>query len=250
MLHLIVLTIFFTEQHITHVWWQRIRPKLTMLYLIVALILLLISGVGHFRLLGEIGKIFGGFTWTIDTDSTNGKITIISIPPDLPPFAVPAGSLTNDVHITAVNHINGVAGLQQAYQHTHPHELITYTAQGDKMAQITVTRPAVIFTFDMWWQTYGITFLAGASWLIVGLVLLARSSEWTGAVEGLTMLPAAMLFLLSSHWGNINTAAPPDFVAQMLWISFFCAIRSRIHPSQSELPARCHEQRTQSKLAD
>ena len=251
MLHLIVLTIFFTEQHITHVWWQRIRPKLTMLYLIVALILLLISGVGHFRLLGEIGKIFGGFTWTIDTDSTNGKITIISIPPDLPPFAVPAGSLTNDVHITAVNHINGVAGLQQAYQHTHPHELITYTAQGDKMAQITVTRPAVIFTFDMWWQTYGITFLAGASWLIVGLVLLARSSEWTGAVEGLTMLPAAMLFLLSSHWGNINTAAPPDFVAQMLWIPSFALLGAAfIHLSLNYRPVAMSKGRNPSWLID
>jgi hypothetical protein len=242
MLDYSVLTIFDTEQYTNHAWWQRIRPKLTMLYLIVALILLLISGVGHLRLFSEIGKVFGGFTWTIDLDSSNGQIIIISTPPELPPFAIPSGSLTSDIHITAVNHVNGIAGIQKAYQHAHPQELITYTAQGNGMAP---------FTLDMWWQTYGLTFIAGISWLIVGLVLLARSAEWTGAVEGLTMLPAAMLLLLSSHWGNISTALTPDLVAQMLWIPSFALLGAAfIHLSLNYRPMAMSQGRNPSWLID
>jgi hypothetical protein len=237
MLHLIVLTILFTEQHITHAWWQRIRPILIIFYLTAALTLLLISGVGQFRLLDEVGKVFGGFTWVIDTGNSNGKIVIISIPSELPPLAIPAGSLTNDIHITAVNHVNGIAGLQQAYQHAHPNEPITYTAQEPGAPTITVTRPAVIFTLNMWWQIYGLAFLTGASWLIVGLILIAKASEWTGAVEGQTMLPAAALFLLSSHWGNINAAVQTDLVAQMLWIPSFALLGAAfIHLSLNYRP--------------
>lgn len=227
------------------------RPKLTMLYLLVSLILLLISGVGQLRLFNEIGKVFGGFTWTIDLASSDGQIILISVPPNLPAFSIPSGSLTSDVHITAVNHVNGIAGIQKAYQHAHPQEPITYTAQGNGMAPFTLTRPAVTFTLDMWWQTYGLTFIAGISWLIVGLVLLARSAEWTGAVEGLTMLPAAMLLLLSSHWGNIATALAPDFVAQMIWIPSFALLGAAfIHLSLNYQPVAMSKGRNPSWIID
>ncbi|WP_126548901.1 sensor histidine kinase [Dictyobacter kobayashii] len=244
-------TVFFAEQHTTHAWWQRIRPRLTILYLAVALVLLLISGAGHLRLFNEIGKVFGGFTWTIDAASPNEPIVIISTPDQLPPFAIPVSSLTSNTHISAVNHVSGVAGIQQAYQHAHPQDIIIYTAQGNKTVPMTITRPAYLFTWNLWWQTFGLTFLAGLSWLIVGIVLLATASEWTGAVEGLTLLPPAMLLLLYSHWGNIQTATTPDFVVQMIWIPSFALLGAAfIHLSLTYRPIAMTTGRRPSWLVD
>jgi len=47
----------------------------------------------------------------------------------------------------------------------------------------------------MWLESYGLTFIAGLCWILVGFFLLARASNWTGAVEGITLLPVAILFL-------------------------------------------------------
>ncbi|GHO84128.1 sensor histidine kinase [Dictyobacter formicarum] len=251
MLHLSVSTVFFAEQHITHVWWQRIRPRLTILYLAVALILLLISGAGHLRLFNEIGKVFGGFTWTIDAESPDKPIVIITTPEQLPPFAIPNGSLTSNTHISAVNHMPGMTGIQRAYQQARPQEIITYTARGDQTPSQTITRPAYLFTWNLWWQTFGLTFLAGLSWLIVGIVLLATASEWTGAVEGLTLLPPAILLLLYSHWGNIQTATPPDFVVQMVWIPSFALLGAAfIHLSLTYRPIAMINGRNPGWLVD
>lgn len=251
MLQLIVSTVFFTEQQTTHAWWHRIRPRLTILYVLIAFILLLISGAGHLRLLGEVGKVFGGFTWAIDTDNPNGEISIISTPPQLPHFAVPAGSLTNDMHIGSVNQKNGARGMQRVYQQARAGDQITYIAKGNGMAPITIVRPAYVFTLDMWWQTFGLTFLAGACWLLVGIILLATAQEWSGAVEGMTMLPPAILLLLYSHWGNISTATPSDIVAQLIWIPAFALLGAAfIHLSLTYRPVALSNGHTPSWRVD
>src|SRR5947209_12244426 len=69
----------------THAWWNRLRPRLTIVYLAVALALLALSGVGHMRLLSERGQIFGGFFWAIDPD---GEVVVVSAH-QLLPLTVP-----------------------------------------------------------------------------------------------------------------------------------------------------------------
>jgi anti-sigma regulatory factor (Ser/Thr protein kinase) len=126
--------------------WRQLRLRLTLLYLIVGIALLIISGIGHARLLSEVGKT------------------------------------------------------------------------------TTISSVATTFTWDMWFSNYGLALIAGISWLLVGGILLATSLEWTGAVEGLTLLPPAMLFLLYSHWGNAQQAYPADLVIQLLWIPAFALL--------------------------
>src|SRR5437764_1518851 len=77
----------------THAWWNRLRPRLTIVYLVVALALLALSAVGHIRLLSERGQTYGGFFWAIDAD---GETVVVS-PSQLVPIAVPisANSLTS-----------------------------------------------------------------------------------------------------------------------------------------------------------
>jgi len=79
-------------------WWQRLRPRLTIVYVLVALALLIISLIGHVRLLGEVGKTFGGFFWAIDTD---GQVVIVSTLPQSGSFGASASSLTNTDHINS-----------------------------------------------------------------------------------------------------------------------------------------------------
>ncbi|GCE25217.1 hypothetical protein KDA_07010 [Dictyobacter alpinus] len=251
MLKLGVSTVFFAEQHTTHAWWQRMRPRLTILYLVVALLLVLISGAGHLRLFGEFGKVFGGFSWAIDGDDPDGPIVLITIPPQLPPFAIPTGSLTRNTHIIEANKQPGAIGIQHVYQQANPGDIVTYTAKSDQATTMTFTRPTSVFTWDLWLQTFGLASLAGASWLIVGFVLLATATEWTGAVEGLTLLPPAMLLLLYSHWGNIQTATPPDLIVQMVWIPCFALLGAAfIHLSLTYRPSAMMKGRQPSWLVD
>ncbi|HLX55870.1 MAG TPA: hypothetical protein VKR83_02485 [Ktedonobacteraceae bacterium] len=200
-------------------WWKRLRSRLTLLYLVAALLLLIISGFGHARLLKEVGQTFGGFFWGIDTDR---QVVIVSTPPELPSFSVAPGSLTNVSVLTGVNG-EDISSLSTVYQHARPGDNINYTVlQNGK--PLTVSRAAATFTFDMWFNNYGWTLIAGLSWLLVGGLLLATASEWTGAVEGITLLPPAMLFLLYSHWGNVQQAYQPDLVFQLLWIPSFALL--------------------------
>ena len=85
----------------THAWWNRLRPRLTIVYLMVALALLALSAMGHMRLLSELGQPFGGFFWAIDTD----RETVVVSPSQLIPIALPisANSLTGADSIIAVN---------------------------------------------------------------------------------------------------------------------------------------------------
>src|ERR1700745_3220328 len=80
-------------------WWRHIPTRLALLYSPVAHILIAISGIGHVRLVSQIGDTFGGFYWAIDTDQ---QIVIVSTPPQLPSFGVSAGSVTSVDHIVGV----------------------------------------------------------------------------------------------------------------------------------------------------
>src|SRR5438552_6836699 len=231
-------------------WWQRLRPRLTIVYVLVALALLIISLIGHVRLLGEVGKIFGGFFWAIDTD---GQVVIVSTLPQSGSFGASASSLTNTDHIIGIVVKNkngetvysrqqnqfqtGAAPLTDAYMHASPGDSITYTIQHSNDSTEQATLLALQFSWEMWFENYGLALLAGISWLLVGTILLATAQDWTGAVEGITLLPPAMLFLLYSHWGNVQQAYPADFVFQLLWVPSFALLGAAfIHLSLTYRP--------------
>jgi signal transduction histidine kinase len=199
--------------------WRRLRLQLTILYLAIALILLFLSGIGNTRLLSQVGRTFGGFFWAMDTDR---QVVVVSTPPQLPPIVVSPGSLTSLDHIVEVNNLPA-SELSNVYQQARPGDSITYTVQqNSKLARVKY--PAVTFTWDMWFESYGLALIAGLCWLLVGFILLVRALNWTGAVEGMTLLPAAILFLLFSHWGNVQQAYPADLVFQFLWTPAFALL--------------------------
>ncbi|HEU5229610.1 MAG TPA: hypothetical protein VFU49_17465 [Ktedonobacteraceae bacterium] len=222
-----------SDKDIMQSWWHQLRPKLTLLYILLAIILLLISATGQMRLLNEVGKVFGGFFWAIDT---SGDIIVVSVPMQLPPFKVKADSLTSSSHIIAVNTLPGRAGIQQAYRQAHDGDPITYTIAENNTTTVYM-RPAAIFTWDMWWQNYGLTLLAGVGWLIVGCFLLITATDWSGAVEGMTLLPPAILLLLSSSWGNVQQPYATNMAIQLIWIPSFALLGAAfIHLSLTYRP--------------
>ncbi len=232
----------------TNTWWQRLRPRLTLIYFLVASILLGMSITGQARLLNEVGNTFGGFFWAID--NTDGQVVIVSTPPQLPPLPISADSLTSNNRILSVNGIHGTMALTRVYQHAHPEDPITYTIQHNGTMQ-TFQRNATAFTLDMWWQNYGLALLAGLSWLIVGGILLATAHDWSSAVEGLTLLPPAMLFLLYSHWGNVQQAYSADAVFQLLWVPSFALLGAAfIHLSLTYRPEALSSVRTPRIIVD
>ncbi len=204
-------------------------------YLVVAVILVAISAIGHIRLLDEVGHTFGGFIWAVDTD---GQVVVVSTPYQLPTSNATANSLTNNTHLISANGQAGAAGLERVYAHAHPGEPITYTlVNSSDGSRTTFTQPTTTFTWDMWWQNYGLAFIAGFSWLVIGAILLMMAREWTSAVEGITLLPPAMLLLLYSHWGNVQHAYPADAVFQLLWIPSFALLGAAfIHLSLTYRP--------------
>ena len=210
----------FSGEQTTQSGWKRLRLRLSLLYLIISLALLTLSAFGHARLLSEIGHIFGGFFWGIDTDRA---VVVVSTPPDLPPFEVAPGSVTNTDHLVRVNG-QDISTLSDVYRHARAGENITYTVEQQDGTFMTVQRPATVFTWDMWLNNYGWALVAGLCWLLVGGILVLTSSEWMGAVEGITLIPPAMLFLLYSHWGNVQQAYPADLVFQLLWMPAFALL--------------------------
>jgi hypothetical protein len=231
-------------------WWYRIRPRLTIFYIVVALCLLALSTLGHQRLLNEIGRTFGGFFWAINIDA-GGNVVVTSIPPQLPPFEVKADSLTSTTEIVAINKLKGADSFPKVYKKSQPGTLVSYTIIQNGHPPSSFIRPTTTFTLDMWWQNYGLSSLAGISWLIVGAFLLMTATEWTGAVEGLTLLPPAMLLLLYSHWGNVQTAYRPDAVFQLLWVPSFALLgASFIHLSLTYRPSMLNTPRTPRMTVD
>ena len=237
--------------HLTHTtqhWWKQLRPRLTLAYMLFALLLVSVIIVGQIRLLNEVGDVFGGFFWAVDT---NGQVVLVSTPAQLPPFHLSADSLTNSTHIVAVNGHQGAQALTQAYQHAHAGDTITYTVENSNGTRSAVSRPATIFTWDMWWENYGFAFVASISWLVIGILLLATAPEWIGAVEGITLLPPAMLLLLYSHWGNVQTTYTADAVFQLLWVPSFALLGAAfIHLSLSYRPETLNIHRTPSLAVD
>jgi len=260
------LSVAISSEHTTNVWWQRVRPRLVILYVIIVLTLLIISAIGHIRLLSEVGHAFGGFFWSIDSD---GQVLIVSTPPQLPPFVI-SDSLTSTDHIIGVNaegtsrqspavaacvnqqkNVPVSTTLTCIYEHVNPGDTITYTIQHNDTMLLPLKRPAATFTWDMWWQSYGLTLLAGISWLLVGTILLATARDWIGAVEGITLLPPAMLFLLYSHWGNVQQAYPEDIVFQLLWVPSFALLGAAfIHLSLTYRPDAMSTTRTPRLTVD
>ena len=232
----------------TEAWWQHQRVRFIITYIVIAVALLFISATGHIRLLNEVNKTFGGFLWAVDTD---GGIVVVSTPAQLPTTTVTANSLTNNTHILSANGQAGPAGLESVYAHAHPNDSITYKLANSDGSVTTFTRSAYKFTWDMWWQNYGLAFIAGLRWLIIGAVLLINAQEWTGAVEGITLLPPAMLLLLYSHWGNVQQTYPADAVFQLLWVPSFALLGAAfIHLSLTYRPQALSVQRTPRLLID
>lgn len=217
----------------TDQWWQHLRPRLTIAYIAIAVLLLAISLTGQARLFQEIRRTFGGFFWTIDTD---GQVVFVSTAPSLSATSISASSLTSNKAITGISVADQqgqtlfqwrqrpgspTAPLMEAYQQASPGDPITYTIRSNDAETSTFTLPAVQFTWDMWMQSYSLATLAGISWLVAGTFLIMTAPEWIGAIEGITLLPPAMLFLLYSHWGNVQQAYSTDAVTQLLWIPSF-----------------------------
>lgn len=196
--------------------WKTLKVRLLLCYMLISAGLLALGMLGQLRLLHEVGRTFGGFAWELNTD---GQVVLILPLAGQPPFAGESPSLLTDATITQVNGQSPIA-LPSIYQRVRPGQLLTYTLQVNGHPQ-TMRSPAATFTPDLWLQNYGLALIAGLCWLLVGAILLSTARAWTGAVEGLTLLPVAALFLLSSHRGNIQTAYPLDAVLQLLWFPCF-----------------------------
>ncbi len=239
--------VYISSERTTDTGWRQLRLRLILLYLVVALTLLIISGMGHARILRQVGQTFGGFFWAIDTDR---QVVVVSTPPELPSFAVSPGSIFSLGHIVGVNG-KSASTLSDVYQHANPGDPIIYTIQQNNDKSTTITRSAATLTLNMWFENYGLTLIAGISWLLVGFILLARARDWTGAVEGMTLLPPAMLFLLYSHWGNVQQAYPADFVFPFLWTSALALLGAAfIHLSLTYRPEAIRKPRSPRLAVD
>jgi signal transduction histidine kinase len=216
----------------TIIWWKQLKFRLLILYLLASLVLLALSMLGQMRLLNEVGHTFGGFIWGIDAD---GQVVVASTLAGQPAFAGEPSSLGTNEAITRVNG-QPPSALAAIYAQAHPGQVINYTLETNGQSR-AVQYPAATFTFDMWLQSYGLALVAGFCWLLVGAILLLTAHEWVGAVEGLTFLPTAMLFLLYSHWGNVSIAYPMNPIIQLLWFPAFALLGAAfIHLSLTYRP--------------
>lgn len=140
--------------------------------------------------------------------------------------------------------------MSQIYQQAQPGQSITYTLTTNNTSR-TVQYPATVFTLDMWLQNYGLALLAGLCWLVIGAILLATARDWTAAVEGLTLLPVASLFLLYSHWGNVQNIYTMSPVIQLLWFPSFALLGAAfMHLSLNYRPATINNQRPPTMKLD
>lgn len=205
----------------THIWWKKLKFRLLIFYLLVSVALLAISISGQIRLLNEVGHTFGGFIWGIDADRQTVFVftATSSLPSDSVTSCKPISSNLPSPLSTIIS-VNGQnpSTLPRIYQQATPGQFIRYESEFNGQRSC-FQYPAARFDLQVWLQYYGLALLAGLSWLLVGGILLALARTWSRAVEGLTLLPMAMLFFLSSYWGNIQTAYPADTPLQLLWFS-------------------------------
>jgi anti-sigma regulatory factor (Ser/Thr protein kinase) len=199
--------------------WNTLKVRLLLCYMLVSAGLLALGMLGQLRLWHEVGRTFGGFIWGFDS---GGQVVLILPLAGQPTFAGELSSLLTDETIIQVNG-QSPAALTSIYQHARPGQMVTYTLQVNGRTQ-TMRSPAATFTPDLWLQNYGLALVAGLCWLLVGATLLSAARAWTGAIEGLALLPVAALFLLYSHRGNIQSAYPPDAVLQLLWFPCFALV--------------------------
>lgn len=194
------------------IWWKKLKFRLLMLYLLISLALLVVSLPGQVRLAREVGRTFGGFVWVLNANGQAAVLATLS-----GPFPFPGGpSLLSDG--ATIARVNGQdpATLPALYQHTRPGQQFSYTLI-ENGQRFTVEYPTTTFTLALWWQDYGLALVAGLCWLLVAGLLLVTARAWEEAVEGLVLLPLAMLFLLSDYWGNIQAVFPLNPVLQLLW---------------------------------
>ncbi len=202
-----------------NIWWKTLKNRLLLLYLLLSIALLTIGALGQIRLLNEVGRPFGGFIWGLNAD---GRFVVVSVLANQSDFASVFPSL---ITMKTIESVNGQdpASLPTIYRRATPGQIISYTFNINDQSS-TIHSPVVMFTSEMWLQNYGLAFLAGFCWLLIGGIVLATARGWTGAIEGLTMLPASMVFLLYSHWGNVQNGYPMDSVLQLLWLPAFALL--------------------------
>ncbi len=220
----------------TDLWWRHLKRRLLLLYLLVSAALLVLGVQGQVRLHNEIGHVFGSFFWGIDAQ---GQVVFVTSMSGQSSCSGVPSSLSANVQIVGVNgNVSQQASvdMSRVYQHARDGQMLTYTLDINGKRCLW-SSPATTFDGQAWLQNYGLALLAGCCWLLVGGVLLATAREWTGAVEGLTLLPVAMLFLLYSHWGNVQTAYPADATLQLLWFPAFALLGAAfIHLSLTYRP--------------
>lgn len=198
--------------HKTNNRWDTLKIRLLLFYLLASLLLLILSLVGQLRLLNEVGHTFGGFLWEPGAEK---QVVVIATFTDQSAFAGEPLLPGSGAIIASVNG-QPSSVMSDVYRRARPGQLITYTLAGHDRSH-AVTYPAEVFTPALWWQIYGLALAAGLCWLLVGGWLLGTARTWNGAVEGLTLLPVAALFLLVSRLGNVQTAYPLDAAFQLLW---------------------------------
>lgn len=202
--------------------------------------------LGQLRLLNEVGHTFGGFFWAIDAD---GQVVVASTLAGQPAFTGRPSSLSSNESITRVNGQDPL-NIPRIYQQAQPGQAISYTLTANNVSR-TVQYPASVFTLDIWLQNYGLALLAGLCWLLIGGILLATAREWTAAVEGLTLLPVAALFLLYSHWGNVQNAYAMSPIIQLLWFPSFALLGAAfMHLSLTYRPSAINNARPPSTRLD
>jgi hypothetical protein len=212
----------------TNVRWNSFKRRLLLIYVLLSILLLAISILGQIRLLHEVGRTFGGFIWGFNTDSQ--LVVLFTIP-----STNQASSLMTNQVITSVNG-ESPANLSEIYQQARPGQSISYTLQVNGQVR-TLQAPVVVFTGGTWFENYGLAFIAGLCWLLIGGIFLYTAHSWTEASEGLTTLPAAMLFLLFGLWGNIQSPSTLDVLAQLLWFPAFALLgASFLHLSLNYRP--------------
>lgn len=99
---------------------------------------------------------YRGFFWTIDSD---GQVIIVFPSSQLSAFGEFQNSLTSTDYLVEANGQKGPGALAHLYRQAYAGEEITYTIQRGNQ-EVDFILPATTFTWDMWWQNYGLAFIS------------------------------------------------------------------------------------------